>query len=159
MTPCFHWWCWCSIYICPHPEPSLLSAGLRRFLWRSGPWRLMLCLWSAGPSFLAGLDCGRMSEREDFLLTPDASEWLHQHPHSCMAMCSSPYKHRTLQYLKQPEDRHQKSSAYQKSLFFQLLWSTMMRFVLSGACPVKPLYSLGCCAAAQFQGVGNMLLA
>ncbi len=31
----------------------------------------------------------------------------------------------------------------------QLLWSTMARPVLSGICPVKPLYGLGHCAAAQ----------
>ncbi len=34
----------------------------------------------------------------------------------------------------------------------QLLWSTMARPVLSGTCPVKPLFGLGHCAAAQFQG-------
>ncbi len=27
------------------------------------------------------------------------------------------------------------------------------------ACPVKPLYSLGHCASAQFQGLGNLLIA
>jgi len=41
----------------------------------------------------------------------------------------------------------------------QLLWSTMARPVLSGTCPVKPLYGLGHCAAAQFQGLGNLLIA
>ncbi|CAI9548320.1 unnamed protein product [Staurois parvus] len=35
----------------------------------------------------------------------------------------------------------------------QLLWSTMVRPVLSGTCPVKPLYGLGHCAAAQFQAI------
>ncbi len=40
----------------------------------------------------------------------------------------------------------------------QLLWSTMSRPVLSGTCPVKPLYGLGHCAAAQFQGLGNLLI-
>ncbi|CAI9620442.1 unnamed protein product [Staurois parvus] len=34
----------------------------------------------------------------------------------------------------------------------QRLWSTMVRPVLSGTCPVKPLYGLGHRAAAQFQG-------
>ncbi len=34
-----------------------------------------------------------------------------------------------------------------------LLWSTMVRPVLSGTCPVKPLYGLGHRAAAQFQGL------
>ncbi|CAI9624229.1 unnamed protein product [Staurois parvus] len=32
----------------------------------------------------------------------------------------------------------------------QLLWSTMARPVLSGTCPVKPLYGLGHRTAAQF---------
>ncbi len=41
----------------------------------------------------------------------------------------------------------------------QLLWSTMARPVLSGTCPVKPLYGLGHRAAAQFQGLGNLLIA
>ncbi|KAM9354604.1 uncharacterized protein fam167b isoform 1-T1 [Pholidichthys leucotaenia] len=41
----------------------------------------------------------------------------------------------------------------------QLLWSTMARPVLSGTCPVKPLYGFGHRAAAQFQGVGNLLIA
>ncbi len=31
--------------------------------------------------------------------------------------------------------------------------------VLSGTCPVKPLYGLGHRAAAQFQGLGNLLIA
>ncbi len=30
---------------------------------------------------------------------------------------------------------------------------------LSGTCPVKPLYGLGHRAAAQFQGLGNLLIA
>ncbi|CAI9579853.1 unnamed protein product [Staurois parvus] len=34
----------------------------------------------------------------------------------------------------------------------QLLWSTMARPVLSGTCPVKLLYGLGHCTAAQFSG-------
>ncbi len=38
----------------------------------------------------------------------------------------------------------------------QLLWLTMARPVLSGTCPVKPLYGLGHRAAAQFQGLGNL---
>ncbi|CAI9553577.1 unnamed protein product [Staurois parvus] len=41
----------------------------------------------------------------------------------------------------------------------QLLWLTMARPVLSGTCPVKPLYGLGNRAAAQFQGLGNLLIA
>ncbi len=41
----------------------------------------------------------------------------------------------------------------------QLLWWTMARPVLSGTCPVKPLYGLGHPAAAQFQGLGNLLIA
>ncbi|CAI9553431.1 unnamed protein product [Staurois parvus] len=41
----------------------------------------------------------------------------------------------------------------------QLLWSTMARPVLSGTCPVKLLYGLGHRAAAQFQGLGNLLIA
>ncbi|CAI9531621.1 unnamed protein product [Staurois parvus] len=41
----------------------------------------------------------------------------------------------------------------------QLLWLTMARPVLSGTCPVKPLYGLGHHAAAQFQGLGNLLIA
>ncbi len=41
----------------------------------------------------------------------------------------------------------------------QLLWSTMARPVLSGTCPVKPLYGLGHRAAAQFQDLGNLLIA
>ncbi len=40
----------------------------------------------------------------------------------------------------------------------QILWSTMARSVLSGTCPVKPLYDLGHRAAAQFQGLGNLLI-
>ncbi|CAI9605549.1 unnamed protein product [Staurois parvus] len=39
------------------------------------------------------------------------------------------------------------------------LWSTMARPVLSGTCPVTPLYGLGHRAAAQFQGLGNLLIA
>ncbi|CAH2296288.1 ras-related Rab-3C isoform X2 [Pelobates cultripes] len=39
----------------------------------------------------------------------------------------------------------------------QLLWSTMARPVLSGICPVKPLYGLAHCAAGQFQRLGNHL--
>ena len=35
--------------------------------------------------------------------------------------------------------------------------SSMARPVLSGICPVKPLYGLGHHAAAQFQGLGNPL--
>ncbi len=41
----------------------------------------------------------------------------------------------------------------------QLLWSTMARPVLIGTCPVKPLYASGHRAAAQFQGLGNLLIA
>ncbi|CAI9551013.1 unnamed protein product [Staurois parvus] len=41
----------------------------------------------------------------------------------------------------------------------QLLWSTMVRPVLSGTCPVTPLYGLGHRAAAQFQSLGNLLTA
>ncbi len=41
----------------------------------------------------------------------------------------------------------------------QLLWSTIARTVLNGKCPVKPLYGLGHRAAAQFQGLGNLLIA
>ncbi|CAI9537946.1 unnamed protein product [Staurois parvus] len=41
----------------------------------------------------------------------------------------------------------------------QLLWSTMARPVLSGTCPVKPFYGLGNRAAAQFQGLCNLLIA
>ncbi len=37
--------------------------------------------------------------------------------------------------------------------YTQLLWLAMARPVLSGTCPVKPLYGLGHCAAAQFQGL------
>ncbi|CAI9592617.1 unnamed protein product [Staurois parvus] len=40
----------------------------------------------------------------------------------------------------------------------QLLWSTMARPVLNGTCPIKPLYGLGHRAAAQFQGLGNLLI-
>lgn len=40
----------------------------------------------------------------------------------------------------------------------QLLWLTMARPVLSGTiCPVKLLYGLSHCDAAQLQGVGNLL--
>ncbi len=46
-----------------------------------------------------------------------------------------------------------------RSTCTQLLWSTMARPVLSGTCPVKPLYGLGHRAAAQFQGLGNLLIA
>ena len=45
------------------------------------------------------------------------------------------------------------------SICTQLIWSTMVRPVLSGTCPVKPLYGLGHSAAAQFQGVGNLVIA
>ncbi len=45
------------------------------------------------------------------------------------------------------------------SMCTQLLWSTMARPVLSGTCPVKLLYGLGHHAAAQFQGLGNLLIA
>ncbi len=44
------------------------------------------------------------------------------------------------------------------SMCTQLLWSTMARPVLSGTCPVKPLYGLGHRAATQFQGLGNLLI-
>ncbi len=45
------------------------------------------------------------------------------------------------------------------STCIQLLWSTMARSVLSRTCPVKLLYGLGHRAAAQFQGLGNLLIA
>ncbi|CAI9540192.1 unnamed protein product [Staurois parvus] len=45
------------------------------------------------------------------------------------------------------------------SMCTQLLWSTMARPVLSGNCPIKPLYGRGLCAAAQFQGLGNLFIA
>ncbi len=45
------------------------------------------------------------------------------------------------------------------SMCNQLLWATMARPVLRGTCPVKPLYGLGHRAAAQFQGLGNLLIA
>ena len=46
------------------------------------------------------------------------------------------------------------------SMCTQLLWSTMARPVLSGTCPVKLLCGLlGHHAAAQFQDVGNLLIA
>ncbi len=41
----------------------------------------------------------------------------------------------------------------------QLLWLTMARPVLSGICPVKPLYGLDQRAAAQFQGLGKFIKA
>ncbi|CAI9579425.1 unnamed protein product, partial [Staurois parvus] len=44
------------------------------------------------------------------------------------------------------------------SMCTQHLWWTMARPVLSGTCPVKPLYGLGHRAAAQFQGLGNLLI-
>jgi len=44
------------------------------------------------------------------------------------------------------------------SMCTQLLWSTMASPVLSGTCPVKSLYGLGHRDAAQFQGLGNLLL-
>ncbi|CAI9570515.1 unnamed protein product [Staurois parvus] len=46
-----------------------------------------------------------------------------------------------------------------RSTCTQLLRSTMARPVLSGSCPVKPLHGLGHRAAAQFQGLGNLLIA
>ncbi len=44
------------------------------------------------------------------------------------------------------------------SMCTQLLWLTMVRPVLSGTCPVKPLYGLGHHAVAQFQGLDNLLI-
>ncbi|CAI9574733.1 unnamed protein product [Staurois parvus] len=41
----------------------------------------------------------------------------------------------------------------------QPVWSTMERPVLSGTCPVRLLYGLGHHAAAQFQDLGNLLIA
>ncbi len=41
----------------------------------------------------------------------------------------------------------------------QLLWSSMVRPVLRGTCPVKPLYGLGHRAAGLFQGLDNLLMA
>ncbi|CAI9563405.1 unnamed protein product [Staurois parvus] len=41
----------------------------------------------------------------------------------------------------------------------QLLWWTVARPVLSETCPVNPLYGLGHRAAAQFKGLGNLLIA
>ncbi len=46
-----------------------------------------------------------------------------------------------------------------RSTCTQLLWSTMVRPVLSGTWPVKPLFGLGHHTAAQFQGLGNLLIA
>ncbi|MED6258302.1 hypothetical protein ATANTOWER_005472 [Ataeniobius toweri] len=43
------------------------------------------------------------------------------------------------------------------SMCTQPLWRTMTRPVLRGTCCVKPLYSLGHRAVAQFQSVGNFL--
>ncbi len=45
------------------------------------------------------------------------------------------------------------------STWLKLLCSTMAMPVLSGTCSVKPLYGLGHHAAAQFQGLGNPLIA
>ncbi len=45
------------------------------------------------------------------------------------------------------------------STCIQLICSNMARPVLSGTCPVKPLYGLCHCAAAQFQCLGNLLIA
>ncbi len=44
------------------------------------------------------------------------------------------------------------------SMCTQLVWSTMARPALSGTCPVKLLYGLSHHAAAQFQGLGNLLI-
>ena len=44
------------------------------------------------------------------------------------------------------------------SMGTQLLWSTMVRPIVSGTCPVKPMYDLGHHAADQFQGFGNLLI-
>ncbi len=41
----------------------------------------------------------------------------------------------------------------------QLFWSTMARPVLSGTCPVKPLFGLGHHAGVQFQALDNLLVA
>ncbi len=43
------------------------------------------------------------------------------------------------------------------STYTQLLWSTMARPVLSGICPVKPLYGFGHGAAAQYQSLAIFL--
>ncbi len=46
------------------------------------------------------------------------------------------------------------TSGYDAEYVHSTSWSTMARPVLSGTCPVKPLYGLGHRAAAQFQGIG-----
>ncbi|CAI9556639.1 unnamed protein product [Staurois parvus] len=43
------------------------------------------------------------------------------------------------------------------STCIQLPWLTMARPILSGTCPVKLLFGLGQRAAAQFQGLGNLI--
>ncbi len=45
------------------------------------------------------------------------------------------------------------------SMYTQLHWLTMARPVLSGTCHVKLLYGFGHHAAAQFQALGNLLIA
>ncbi|CAI9574870.1 unnamed protein product [Staurois parvus] len=67
-------------------------------------------------------------------------------------LCSNAGSSRTSISQRQPLDM-------MLSTCTQLLWSTMARPVLSGTCPVKPLYGLGHHAAAQFQGLGNLIIA
>ena len=61
-------------------------------------------------------------------------------------LCSNAGSTRMSIYQRQPQD-------------MTLSMCTMVRTVLSGTCLVKPLYGLGHRAAAQFQVVGNLLIA
>ncbi len=93
MTLSFQWWCWCSTCSCPGPETPPLSAGARRFLWRSGPWTVMSCLCSALSGAWAGLGCGSRSG-QCLLLSPQSSGGrLHHQAEKCTVRCSSPLKH------------------------------------------------------------------
>ncbi len=74
--------------------------------------------------------------------------WL-PHPFN---LCSNAGSTHTYIFQTQPLDMTLSTST-------QLLWSTMARPVLSGSGPVKPLYRLGHRAAAQFQVLGNLLIA
>ncbi len=77
-----------------------------------------------------------------------STDWLIPHPFN---LCNAGSTHTSISQT-QPLDM-------MLSTCTQLLWSTMARPVLSGTCSVKPLYALGHRAAAQFLGLGNLLIA
>ncbi|CAI9545808.1 unnamed protein product [Staurois parvus] len=106
--------------------------------------------------------CLTPSEPNKFILvSSDHRTWFHNAAYGLRTdrltphlfnLCSNAGSTRMSIFQRQPLDMT-------LSTCTQLLWLTMVRPVLSGTCPVKPLYGLGHHAAVQFQGLGKLLIA